>query len=229
MNDEFGERDDEIRNMTTELAQRILSGGEEDDLPVRVAMAAIGMGENLVEGVEAEEETARLISCEKGCSYCCHAQVKVTAFEAMLIGAWIAENFDAPMKEGLLSRIDENLTLTGGRSLAERVTVWECTPCIFLENHACTIYPVRPLICRAWHSTSREQCLAAFEAKDHRAEIDNTPYRNYILGMVRAGLGDALDQMGHVGAPVEITRALKIVLESPEPLAAWTKENLPDA
>ena len=34
----------------------------------------------------------------------------------------------------------------------EKQTPWDFTPCIFLENNSCSIYPVRPFMCRAFVS-----------------------------------------------------------------------------
>lgn len=72
-------------------------------------------------------------SCSKGCSHCCNMDVQITAFEAEYIATttMIPHRHDAALTFGHKDR------------------------CPFLSSGGvCTIYTVRPLFCRTYHSLS---------------------------------------------------------------------------
>jgi len=150
-----------------------------------LAARACEMGEYMVKKAEASQGLEGASDCRKGCGWCCHAQVPVSKPEAEWLWAWINANFTGVERDDTLDRIARNRDLTEGASLEERLAVWDQTPCIFLQESVCRVYPVRPLVCRAWHAVDRAQCQRAFKAREANAEIDNTPFRNYILGVVR--------------------------------------------
>lgn len=79
------------------------------------------------------EFVSRFASCSKGCSHCCNMDVQITAFEA----EYIAMATTIPHLH--------NPALTFGHK----------SRCPFLSSAGvCTIYTVRPLFCRTYHSLS---------------------------------------------------------------------------
>lgn len=183
-------------------------------------------GEKLVESIERKMGIENKIECKMGCSYCCYAQVSLTPPEAFLIGHFIRENYSLKKTDDLMKRSSNNIRLTKNKSIEERIDHWEKTPCIFLDKDVCSIYEVRPFICRAWHSLSVDQCMKAFHSGDKNAEIDSTPYRNIILGGVREGLSNACEQIGCESEPFIITSAIKTILNHHSPGEAWIKGEL---
>ncbi|SCY13428.1 YkgJ family cysteine cluster protein [Desulfoluna spongiiphila] len=169
----------------SDMLARVAGACSPEETGARLAARACEMGEYMVKKVETSQGMEGTSDCEKGCGWCCHAQVPVSKPEAEWLRGWINENFSRAHRDDTLARIARNRDLTEGRSLEERVAVWDQTPCIFLHESVCRVYPVRPLVCRAWHALNREQCRRAFLARETGAEIDNTPFRNYILGVVR--------------------------------------------
>lgn len=178
-------------------------------------------GEKRVDAIEREKGIQGKIACKKGCDHCCYAQVSLTPPEAFLIVQCIKNTYSLKKRDALMKRVTGNLRLTQDKSIDERIDVWQQTPCIFLENGACSIYNVRPLICRAWHSLSADQCLKAFHSGDKNAEIDSTPYRNAIYGAIREGLVNACETIGLTCNPFVITRSIKTILNHPAPDEAW--------
>ncbi|WP_366945121.1 YkgJ family cysteine cluster protein [Desulfoluna sp.] len=164
---------------------RVLEWCPPEEIGCQLALTACDMGEYMVRKVESSQGLEGLAACQKGCGWCCHAQVPVSKPESEFLIAWMEENLPAGDFAEIRIRMDHNLALTCGSSLDERVAVWDQTPCIFLHENVCRVYPARPLVCRAWHAIDREQCRTAFVARESGAEIDNTPYRNYVLGVVR--------------------------------------------
>lgn len=83
-------------------------------------------------------------SCRRGCSHCCGQHVVVSIAEAQALAAFIRREFSA---EGLLA-------------LRERTARWhawdnarlgagiQSPDCPLLVEGACSVYPLRPLVCR---------------------------------------------------------------------------------
>ena len=198
-------------------------GAKNMDTALLLIRSLYKYGEDLVETIERKKKIPGKIECKVGCSYCCYAQVSLTPPEAVFIGHFIKENYSLRQTDALMKRSTGNIRLTKGKSLEERIDIWEKTPCIFLENDKCSIYEVRPFICRAWHSLSVDQCERAFHSGNKDAEIDSTPYRNIIFGAVRDGLSNACDLYGCESIPIEIASSIKIILQHPSPEEAWIK------
>jgi len=122
----------------------------------------------------------RSISCKAGCGACCRQLVPISIFEAEALTAWmrtlpesgqqeLAQRFDRALRTLAASGILERLVASGSdfwdaeteahKSLAidyyrQRV------PCPFLVDEACSIHPMRPLICREYLVTSApEHCI----------------------------------------------------------------------
>lgn len=80
--------------------------------------------------------------CRRGCSGCCHLATSITQHEAEIIGRYT----------GRKPRKLPETTLVRTRALiAMRDSIYG-TPCTFLKNDECSIYPARPLQCRLHHS-----------------------------------------------------------------------------
>lgn len=197
------------------------TGGKNEETALMLTRNLIKYGENLVERIEREKGIKHKIDCKIGCSFCCYSRISLTPAEAVLISHFIKENYSLQKTDALLKRATNNLRLTQDKSEEERINLWGKTPCIFLHDDTCSIYDVRPFICRAWHSLSADQCSVAFHTSDKDAEIDTTPFRNIILGAVRDGLSHACEAFNCETQPIELTSSIKIILNHPEPVLAW--------
>ena len=92
--------------------------------------------------------------------------------------------------------------------------------CPILEEHACSEYELRPIVCRAVISTSLERCLTIFQ------QSRNEPFaypdgaeaaRIYVVLMLRA----ALILCGLPHQNIEMTHALEIALADENAEARW--------
>jgi Fe-S-cluster containining protein len=100
-------------------------------------------------------------ACEKGCATCCTQSVTMTTLEGELIHDYIVTEPDLP---ALLEELPENspapATTTNSFALAcmqgmegdENNDPWNLDPCKFLKDNCCSIYPVRPFMCRSFGS-----------------------------------------------------------------------------
>ena len=116
------------------------------------------------------------ISCKAGCGACCRLMVPLNLFEAEALAAWIRSQPEAKQQE-LALRFENALAKLAAAGLVDRMVSedWRVqsdsalkivndyfsaqVPCPFLEDESCSIYPIRPLICREYLVTSpAEQC-----------------------------------------------------------------------
>lgn len=104
-------------------------------------------------------------ACTEGCSTCCTRSVTMTTLEGEAVLDFIRVR--KPELLALLDALPESTSdpdMTTNRFAAaclrgeeiEDTENWDFAPCFFLENNRCTIYPVRPFMCRSFGS--RERC-----------------------------------------------------------------------
>ena len=97
-------------------------------------------------------------ACHKGCSTCCTQSVSMTMLEGELIYAYIKSE-KPELLETIRALPDSNLNpITTNQfaaaCLQEKVpeedgNKWDMTPCVFLKDSCCAIYPVRSFMCRS--------------------------------------------------------------------------------
>lgn len=118
------------------------------------------------------------ISCKKGCGVCCRQLVPLSPPEAAMIFEFI-ETMSEPRKSTIRKRFDRQLTkLKDSKFLTrlERLRDPEVSDneyngitqayfdldvsCPFLEDECCSIYPLRPSMCREYLVTSPSESCA---------------------------------------------------------------------
>jgi Fe-S-cluster containining protein len=149
-------------------------------LPVVPANDAAGliamMNEELDQAIERRNvdaaEAGVVIACRRGCNACCHLPVVTGEAEAIAVTQWLTQPENAAVRERFVAaypawRAAHGATieeLVASPSTDEKVRA--CAAYFFQRgicpfNHAgdCTIYPVRPALCRLTHAVgSNEKC-----------------------------------------------------------------------
>ena len=159
-----------------------------------------------------------LTACSKGCNYCCHMRVVVTPPEAMRIVAYVEETFLAEERAALARKV----VATDERACGMSDEAWGKArlPCPLLVGSECSVYPVRPLDCRAYNSCSVAACRDAFESyADWDVPVD-VEHQSYYKS-IQAGLLQALAGSGRPSSLLELTAALRVLLEDPQSAARW--------
>lgn len=121
---------------------------------------AVLVAERAVEQLRMEQQLA----CSKGCSYCCH--LKVEAFDHELYG--IVAHLMATRTLDEIRAFERRLVAIAEQSAGASPEEYlvKKLPCVFLENDACSIYPVRPITCVTYHSLDRDDCIRAHNNPD---------------------------------------------------------------
>ncbi len=178
------------------------------------------LAQDIVKSID-ESQACAPVECGPGCSYCCYTQVKLTPAEALFAFSWIVREFSNQDQRLLWQRVDNNRRLTEGRSLSARVRIKESTPCIFLKKNACSIYPVRPFICRSWSSYSRRACMDAFHTGNHTSEIETSASSNFVFSLARQSVQEACLSHGLESCPLELPRAMDCCHTMATPFSLW--------
>jgi hypothetical protein len=116
--------------------------------------------------VERELDTlaARGITpaCSRGCANCCRQGIFATRAEAEAVVDWLQASWSPDQLDALRARIRDWLSWyrSDYRRLVDRgvpraVAFLEHGPfCVALVDHACSVYPVRPMSCRIHYVSS---------------------------------------------------------------------------
>lgn len=188
---------------------------------IKAALIQImALAQDMVKNID-DAQTCAGVECGPGCSYCCYTQVKLTPAEALFAFSWIAREFSDQDQILLWKRVDSNRRLTEGRSLSARVKIKESTPCIFLKDNKCSIYPVRPFICRSWSSYSRRACKDAFLTGNHTSEIETSTSSNFVFSLARQSIQKVCLNHGLESLPLELPKAMDCCHTTAVPFNRW--------
>lgn len=104
-------------------------------------------------------------ACSKGCWFCCHTIIVVTAPEAFYLADFLDRTRAPEELEATKTAVRESDVRTRGKRGDER---WGSGPPCPLLNQAdgvCSVYEGRPLACRGAFSSSLESCKTAFSER----------------------------------------------------------------
>ncbi len=157
------------------------------------------------------------LACQKGCAWCCHLQVTVLAAEVFRIAEFLRENRSEDELTKLRARLADVVQQTAGMDVQERVL--SRVPCALLVDNACSVYPVRPLVCRGCASTNAAACEEA--TRRPGVAVENNPTHRAIHDGTSAGLFTALAEAGLSVEKYDLCSALLIALDNPDTVDRW--------
>ncbi len=198
-------------------ARETLLEGDSPDKTVKLARNAVESANSRI--LKVLDEFDDKPACQKGCSYCCHFMVEASAPEVLAISQYIWQNFTQEEQEQLMRSIDENINATQGMTRKERFVFR--TPCALLKNGACSVYDIRPVMCRACHSMDVESCKKDFEHPSFQDTVQVNRMAVQAGVGVEAGLGVALTHQRLDSRRIELIRGLKIALTDASLLSNW--------
>jgi len=181
----------------------------------------LGRMDDAIERIVSLECLPEPIDCRPGCHYCCYNQPIVTPPEALLIGHSVQETFTDRERLELFERMVSILEVTRDKGQDEIMMMRHELPCIFLINGMCSLYEVRPAICRACSSTSAEHCATVFESRDTRARLRCYAQIREIFQTTHAGLIENCEDMRCQSDFLLIAEAMHDYFQHPRPIEAW--------
>jgi Fe-S-cluster containining protein len=162
------------------------------------------------------------IACHKGCNYCCNLRVEVRAHEVFTIARFIQKTFTQDETRLLVDRLQETVEAITGLTREEHFA--KNIECALLLEGACSVYDVRPSMCRKHHSIDVEQCKRSFETP-HDLAIPPVGHQLLIQATRTAVLGfrDGMEKAGFDSTLYELNSAALAALKNPECGKKWRK------
>ena len=147
--------------------------------------------------------------CTAGCSHCCHTRVEALPAEVFRIArhvAALAPNDAQAIQRRLAQQVADD---SGERS-------WQSRPaCAFLQNHRCSIYSLRPGVCRKAHSLDVTQCVSG------ASEIPEDLGLLLDAEALIQGVARAYEEAGYPSAGSELARSVQRALADPGLETRW--------
>jgi len=202
------------------LVVETLSCGRNEAATRELAFQAFGLADQLISYFESENHLPHPIACREGCSFCCFNQVEVTPLEALRIGHYLGQNCSPAEKDALMARVVQSLGLKAGKSQKKLARLRHQFPCPLLMGGRCSIYPLRPLVCRAMHTFEAGACeqellggkLGPGEFYAHRYEF---------VWSISSGLQNGCREMGCQTGILDLVLALQDFFAQENPMERW--------
>lgn len=205
---------EELASLVTQNVLAMLGSGLTWGRALDLARQAQTWAEGLMARFEADNPLPYPIACRPGCDFCCYNQIEVIPLEVLAIGSHL-QALPAEEQAVLKERLSASAASRAGKSKHDIAGSRRDFPCPFLSQGLCSIYPVRPLVCRAMHSLDADLCRQSL------GEENLTPDRYYlhreeiVLSIIH-GLGDGCRAVGCPAAPLDLSQAVQKYLQDPE-------------
>ncbi len=158
------------------------------------------------------------LACQRGCSHCCHCWVSVTAPEVLHVVNSLPPDRLPHVREKVWTA---NLHTEGKSPEARESITW---PCALLEDHACSVYQTRPVMCRSAVSTDAQICARSC-LQNSGENIPVPPVYFALSDGYTVALACALKKAGLQHRAFEYNAALKAAMATPQSEAAWLSGN----
>ncbi len=173
------------------------------------------------------------IACGEGCTYCCEQPILVWLAEALRVADWLRRPENAASQRAFLAAYPlwreqigadteavGDAGATGDRLLHLRAFIaafQKRVLCAFNHGGRCSIYPVRPIICRHHHALeTNARCNADDESHERRQYLHFKPLDDFVerAHRVSASMHHALG--GQRGRTVALCQAVYDLLMEPD-------------
>lgn len=176
---------------------------------------ALGVISQTVEAIV----TGRPMACGPGCPHCCVVTVSVLLPEAAVIADWLRRQspFAVEGPSEWLQRLAAQALRVRWMTDDERIHRQQ--RCAFLNGDgACSIHPVRPLVCRAVSSLDRQACQSALSpvGLDADGHLPMDGYRKQLFDAAFCGVAQALEQHRLSSRSIELITGVVAFLREPE-------------
>lgn len=205
---------DTVRRLTRQVCRQARADAATEPLMAEVFQHTTAV-------VEALPVRAAL-ACAQGCAFCCYHPVDLTPPEAFVLVAYLQAALPPAAREAASGRIAAQAARLRGLSYEEQAQArW---PCALLVEGQCSVYPCRPLACRAWTSTSAAACEAIYT---HGSPVTQLPPLDMAVYEAvwdaARGVTDGLRQEGLAETSYELHSLLQRLITTPEAARRWAR------
>lgn len=193
---------------------------------LEAAEAALNRTDDAIQKFLSRRSLPEPLDCKSGCHYCCFNLPVVTPLETLFLGHHVDLVFMDHEKQKMFKRIERILSRIKGMRTYEIVMMRHELPCIFLQDRMCTIYPVRPVVCRTCSSTSSEHCKMIFETRNHRARLQCYQGIREIFQTVQTDLIHRSQEMGCQSDLLYLAEGIRDYFRHPRPIEAWLEGDI---
>lgn len=162
-----------------------------------------------------------MIDCGPGCGSCCVVNVSTLLPEGFAIARHLQKQ-GCEYQQRAAERLDKLWREVRGLDDDDRLFVRR--PCAFLDGQgSCSIYPVRPLLCRSLTSTSADSCREALSGKilGEETAVLSHQFQNDLYETLFIGFAAGLEKRGSDGRSFPLTGLLRYLLRHPEAEQEW--------
>ena len=180
----------------------------------------------IADAAEAKAKARQVTACRKGCAWCCHQNVRVSAAEVFYLARWLRSRLPAEELKTLAAHAQETATRLKGMPQPQRAQGRIACALLDPATGACRVHDARPLLCRGQLSLSAETCKRAVEAP---AENHFEPLLDAIHGAGLASMSLELEFAFAGGGPVsgELTAMLAVAVTDPTAETRWSRGENP--
>lgn len=144
--------------------------------------------------------------CSPGCACCCSVRVEASEPEIFLIVRELRKRPDAQLA-ALVEHLRDRAATADDATLRR--------DCAFLDEQLCSIYEVRPAVCRRAHSLSAEKC------RSYAPEIPQNLSMLLGANALMHGTSKAYREVGLHSSPHELNSAVLLALTDETAEARW--------
>lgn len=189
-----------------------LSGGDDESLVAVMAELITNVEHTLAENLKPADY--EMMDCKAGCGTCCIVNVAVLDPEVVNIGKYLRSTCTVAelttLKQSMRNLLVHICDLDEDERIATRKR------CVFLTADGnCSIYPVRPLLCRAITSINANDCLdsLAMQALGEQIPVTMNLFQKSLFDVTYQALAAALAGVGLNDSSRELTAAVLAYLE----------------
>jgi len=165
--------------------------------------------------------TLRDVACKMGCNYCCHLQVSCAAPETIRVAEHLKKTRTPRQLSAIVLKMRAHRAYRASLTKKQR-SCGNVAPCPFLgKKGECTIYEVRPLVCRTYHSFNVKQCERVFLNPEKRLDVDMFVEPCDTRDALAWALHDASEKVKIPSYDVELIGAVLIALDNPNAATLW--------
>ena len=157
------------------------------------------------------EEYRPTLACRKACTYCCRKPgVLISVAELLRILDHVRQRFDEAQTAALRDRAHDYVVRVGDRNVNDGCV--DSVPCPLLVDDLCSIYEVRPLVCRGYNSTDAEACRRAHANPE--LLVPMFAVLKDVTDGATVGMAQQLRDAGFTDTMVDLGTALHMALEA---------------